>query len=303
MAQAEARGEAEATEGSRVWREDVDEGLRGGHVVGTRAGGGAEQVLGLGAERGVEMEVVTTVGLGDRGTRVQDAGWGIAPPGDGLVGSGGREVAEGGGDGEAVEMGAHAGGGPEQEAKEGAVQEVRRGAARDARGCGVVGVWVAGLGLPGEQGGEAKAGVQGVGQEARGQMKSQSGCAAMGLQWGVGWGAVMMVGSGWLGGRVRDAGWGIAPPGDGLVGSEGWEVAEGYGGVEVVGMGRQWKWGLMLVGGLSRRQRGVLCRRCDGVRHRTQGAAGWWGSGWLAWGFLVSGGTKRRQGCRVWSSR
>ena len=83
---------------SRVWREDVDEGLRGGHVVGTRAGGGAEQVLGLGAERGVEMEVVTTVGSGGQGTRVQDAGWGIAPPGDGLVGSGGREVVEGGGD-------------------------------------------------------------------------------------------------------------------------------------------------------------------------------------------------------------
>ena len=80
-------------------------------------------MLGLGAERGVEMEVVTTVGLGGRGTRVQDAGWGIGPPGDGLVGSGGQEVAEGGGDGEAVEVGAHAGG-PEQEAEEGAVQEV-----------------------------------------------------------------------------------------------------------------------------------------------------------------------------------
>ena len=65
-----------------------------------------------------------------------------------------------------------------------------------------------------------------------------------------------------------------------------------------VGMGRQWKWGLMLVG-LSRRQRRLRCRGCDGVRHRTQGAARWWGSGWLVWGFLVIGGTKRRQGYRV----
>ena len=84
-AQAEAQGEAEAMEfeGSRVWQEDVDEGLRGEHVVvgwGTRAGGGAEQVLKLGAELGMETGVVMTVGSGGRGTRVQDAGWGIAPP-------------------------------------------------------------------------------------------------------------------------------------------------------------------------------------------------------------------------------
>ena len=58
------------------------------------------------------------------------------------------------------------------------MQEVRRSLAQDARGCEVVGVWVAGLGLPGERGDEAEAGVQGVEQA-----KLQSGCAAMGLLW------------------------------------------------------------------------------------------------------------------------
>ena len=60
---AEAHGEAEATEGSRVWQEGVHEGLRGGHMAvgwGAQAGGGAEQVLKLGAERGAEQDVVMT---------------------------------------------------------------------------------------------------------------------------------------------------------------------------------------------------------------------------------------------------
>ena len=131
---------------------------------------GAEQVLKLGAERGVEARVQTTGG-GAAGYRL-------------ALGAGGWEIAEGGGNGEVVEMGAHAGGGPEQEVEEGAVQEAGRGAEQDARGCEVVGVWVAGLGLPGEQGDAAKAGVQGVEQQA----KLQSGCAAMGVVGGCGGG-------------------------------------------------------------------------------------------------------------------
>ena len=66
------------------------------------------EVLQLGAdlERGVETDVVTTVGL-----EVQKARWrGVGSEWLQRV----QKVAEGGGDGEAVEMGAHAGGGPEQ---------------------------------------------------------------------------------------------------------------------------------------------------------------------------------------------
>ena len=48
----------------------------------------------LGAEQGVGQDVGMVVGSGQPGTRVQDSGWGIAPPGDGLVASGGQKVAK-----------------------------------------------------------------------------------------------------------------------------------------------------------------------------------------------------------------
>ena len=68
----------------------------------------------------------------------------------------GWEVAEGGGDVEVVGMG-------EQESG----KEVGQGAEYKARSCEVKGAWVAGLGLPGEQGDEGQGCAEGVGGHGR----------------------------------------------------------------------------------------------------------------------------------------
>ena len=123
--------------------------------------GGESEAAGLGAE--------VMGGLGRSGMPVQEAEWGIGPPGDGLVGPEGWEVAEGGGDVEVVGVGTRAGGGAEQVLELGA----ERGVEMEVVATVGSGEW--GKGPPGEavQGGESEA--EGLGPGRRGLGGAQGG--------------------------------------------------------------------------------------------------------------------------------